>query len=764
MKNKDIFEKLTSEEKISLFDGLNVWQTRPINRLKIKSVWMSDGPHGIRKEIIENGNVSVIKNIVYPTAALVSCSFDENIAYLFGKSIANDAFNNDVNLILGPGLNIKRHPLGGRNFEYFSEDPYLNGVLGYSYVNGAKSENVDCCLKHYALNSQETNRFVYSSDADLHTLYDLYLFPFYLAIKNSDVAAVMSAYNRVNGIYCGENKFLLDDVLRNKFAFKGMVVTDWGALNDPIDSFKNGLNLVMPGNNKYVLDAINKAYRNKCITDYEIDKAIEPTFDFIMKHQDIDKSKFQYNLQENINNAYKIASESIVLAKNEKEILPLNKNEKIGIIGQFAKNIHVQGGGSSKINPIYLEQILNVMDDNKYPYDYADGYDISSQSTNENLINQAIEVAKKSDKIVVFLGLFDDLETEGEDKISMSLPSFMPDLIDKLYEFNKNIVCVIFAGSPVELPFYDKVNAIVLPYLCGCKGSSALVDILYGDVNPSGHLSETWPFDIASTYLGNDFPSKNKYIPYKEGLYVGYRYYDGFNKDVRFCFGHGLTYSKFSYSDFKIDGNQLSFKIENLSKIDGKTLVQLYVKDDVNNFKQLKYFKKIFVSANKSVDVKIMLNDEMFSSYDDEIKFYNVKKGKYKIYLGESIDNIYYSFDYEIKEGSINYKYNINMQIDSKISIDNSKKPNFDMNSSLNDFKSTRMGRFINKIFAKEFNKRFKDDDPNKEMMFNQMMNTPLRGVINYANSKTFDMRLGHLIVDILNGKYLKGIKNYFKK
>lgn len=767
MEKKELFNQLTIDEKISLFDGLNVWQTRPIDRFNIKSTWFSDGPHGIRKEIISDKNIlgfnNVIKSICYPTSALVACSFDENIAFLQGKSIGCDAFNSDVDLILGPGINIKRHPFGGRNFEYFSEDPYLSGIMAKNYVLGAKSENVDCCLKHFCLNSQEANRFIYSSDCDLQTMFDMYLYPFYLAIQDTGVASIMSSYNQINGQYASENEFLLKDVLRDYFNFQGFVVTDWGALNDDFSSYKNGLNIVMPGNNNYIIKDIKKAFKNNLISKEEIDSASYPIFSFIFDHQIHDKSNFKYDLEKQYKNAYDIAKESIVLAKNNNDILPLKDNDKVAFIGDFNNHIHILGGGSSKINSAYTAQICEQLDKNKKQYLFKKGYDIQTKSTNEELILEAVDVAKKVDKVILTLGLYDEDEAEGVDKITNKLPSYMYELFDKIYEVNKNIVVVLLSGSPIYLPFVNKVNGLIIAYLCGDMGAAAIVDILYGNVNPSGRLAESWPYDINDTYLKYNFPCQNKNVIYNEGIYVGYRYYESQNINVMFPFGYGLNYSKLDYSNFVLSDNKISFDIKNLSNRNCKQSIQIYVSDNINNLKQLKYFIKPEIDANSTKHIVIDVLDDFFKQFDLNKHQYLLKSGKYKIFVSISSKEDLYQFDYEIKNGVPLIKYDINLNIVPSKLKDNTIKGSFDMNSNLNNFKSTFLGRQFDKLLLSVFNKQYKRSKEEKENMIKSMFEMPFRGIISWANNKHLSMKNGQVILDILNGKYFKAIKSFFK-
>lgn len=759
---QDLFNQLTIEEKLSLFDGKNSWQTNPIERLNIKSIWMSDGPHGLRKEYLKEDGIGCYgchEAVVFPPACLSSCSFDPELLYLEGLNIAKQANHNQVGLLLGPGLNIKRHPLCGRNFEYFSEDPFLSGMLGLGFCKGVQSQNVGACLKHYACNSQETNRFVYSSEVDMQTLNDLYLKSFALICKSMDVEAVMGCYNRVNGEYGCQNDYLLNKALRKRFNFNGFVVSDWGACFDPVASFKNGLNLQMPGHNLYVRKTILKAYYEHKISEEEINKAILPIFNFIMDHQN-DSINLDYDECDIYSIAKKVALESIVLAKNDDDILPIKKNEKVAVIGQFAKKMHCQGGGSSYISNSKITSCYEAFIKNNDEFVYADGYDIKSESTNEYLLKQAKDVAKNADKVILFAGLFNSQESEGFDRHNMSLSSWFIDLIDEIYEVNQNIVIVLQVGAPVELPFINKIKGVLIPYLCGSMGGEALRDIIYGFSSPCGHLAETWPKSLNDTYLKSNYPDVHKSVLYNEGMYVGYRYYQSQNINPLFCFGHGLSYSKFKYHNFKFLENKITFTIENVSDMGGKCLIQLYVDDHQNPFKQLKGFKKVYVSPHQKIDVEMDIVDEMFTYYSDVKDDYVIKTGNYTICLATSSQDIIFEYNIDIV-GEENIKpYPFELNIKPTPIKDNSIKGNFDLNTTLKEVRSCYLGRILYKKICQILKKSFLDkDDETLNFMLLSLNDLPMRGLVTFGSEQgmTIDFVLG--LIDCLNGHYLKGIK-----
>jgi len=653
---KKIISEMTLEEKASLCSGKNFWETQEVERLGVPSIMMTDGPHGLRK--ITGGPSSAsrisIPSTCYPTAVLTASSFDRDLLSEMGQAIGEEAVSEGVSVVLGPGVNIKRSPLCGRNFEYFSEDPYLSGEMAVSFINGVQSKGVGTSLKHFAANEQETRRWSSDSQIDERTLREIYFAPFKKAVEEARPATVMCSYNKLNGEYASENHRLLTEILRDEWGFDGLVVSDWGAVNDRVKGLAAGLELEMPGvaepsNDTYIVEAV----RNGTLPMETLDLAVERILKLIAR-TGCKKTKKAYDKDKHNKLAYKIAAESMVLLKNDNGLLPLNVDANIAFIGEFAEKPRFQGAGSSQVNPTSVTSVLETA--KKYAdVSYCRGYVINDcDEPNVALQAGAVEVAKTVDLCVLFVGLPPVFESEGYDRTHMKLPNGQTELIEAVCAVNKNVVIVMHNGSPVEMPWIDNVSGVLEAYLGGQASGGAISDILFGIVNPSGKLAESFPKKLGHNPSHLYYFGERDVTEYREGIFVGYRYYDTKELDVLFPFGHGLSYTTFKYSDLKLskesmdDGETLKVSVDvtNVGDVTGKEVVQLYVgardKDDriIRASKELKEFAKVMLKPREKKTVTFKLDKSAFAYYNTDINDWHVLTGVYKIMIGSSSRNI----------------------------------------------------------------------------------------------------------------------------
>lgn len=654
MKHRELIEQLTLEEKAALCSGKDFWHLNGVERLGLGSIMVSDGPHGLRKHNDKKSKTDLMDSvpaICFPTASATACSWDEDLLFEMGQALGDECRAEKISVLLGPGLNVKRSPLCGRNFEYFSEDPLLAGKMAAAMVKGIQSKGVGACVKHFAANNQETRRMTIDTAADERTLREIYLTGFETVVKEAKPWCVMNAYNKLNGKYCAENKWLLNDVLREEWGFDGVIMTDWGAENEIADGINAGQNLEMPGSNGLGAAKLVKAVKCGELDEKLLDERVDELIELIIKSQET-LGNYEYSKEQHHSLVRKIAENSMVLLKNEDGILPLSKSEKVAIIGEFAKAPRYQGAGSSQINASFIDNAFDVMLQQGLPFVYARGYDKTKDVTDLALLDEAVKCAKACKKAIVFIGLTDEFESEGFDRIHMSIPKCHIDLVKAVSRANPNTVVVLAGGSPVEMPWACCAKAILNAYLGGQASGSAAVDLLYGDVNPSGKLAETVPVSLASNPSFNYFPGSLKSVEYREALYVGYRYYDKTGKDVLFPFGHGLSYTEFEYSDLKLskkavkdtDTVKVSFKVKNIGKRDGAETAQLYVADIHSTafrpVKELKGFKKVFLKAGEEKTVELELSKRAFAYYNVNIHDWHVESGDFNISVGASSRDI----------------------------------------------------------------------------------------------------------------------------
>jgi len=665
MKYKGLIEKMTLEEKANFMSGKDFWTTESLDRLGIPSIFLSDGPHGIRKQKDSPDHAGLNESIpatCYPTAATVANSWDLELAEELGKHLGKEARAQNVNVLLGPGTNIKRNPLCGRNFEYFSEDPLLAGKFSAAYIRGIQSNGVSACLKHFAANNQEFRRMVVESVIDERALREIYLKPFEIGIKESDLRCLMSSYNRLNGDYTNENIHLMKDILRDEWNYQGVVVTDWGGSNDRVKGLLAGNSLEMPSTsgetNVQIVEAIKSGEIKESVLDENLDRLLTLVFDT----SEINSLNENFDVDEHHAFAEKVALESIVLLKNENNILPINNNPKVAVIGDFAKKPRYQGAGSSIVNPTKVDDTISVIEQFDLKYiGYEPGFERYGK-LNNRLIDKAINLARQSDVILLYLALDEYSEAEGIDRTHMSLPENQLVLLDKLVKLNKKIVVVLSCGSAIEMPWSNQVDAILHTSLSGQAGAKAALKILTGIENPSGKLSETYAINYSDYPSSPYFPGKEETSEYRESIFVGYRYFDTNNTKVLYPFGYGLSYTKFTYSDLVVKDNQISFKLKNIGDVKGKEVTQIYIRaldsKVYRPFKELKSFVKVELQPQETKTINVELEDDAFKIFDDESKSWVLEDLDYEIMIGSS------SLDIQLKSNLHKNGITLNPKLD----------------------------------------------------------------------------------------------------
>ncbi|NCB44057.1 MAG: glycosyl hydrolase [Clostridia bacterium] len=648
-----IISQMTLEEKAGLCSGRNFWFTKDIERLGVQGVMLSDGPHGLRKQATGGDHLGVsgsVEAICFPTASAIAASFDRDLIMEMGEALGDECQAEEVSILLGPGVNIKRSPICGRNFEFLSEDPYLSTEMATGYVNGVQSKNIGTSLKHFLANNQEHRRMSSSSDIDERTLREIYLATFEGVVVNAKPWTVMCSYNKVNGVFASENPIYLTDVLRDEWGFDGYVVSDWGAVSDRVEALKAGLEIEMPSSRRMNDERIVAAVKNGTLDEKVLDRAVERILTVHDRYLKNRKSGAVYDKEEHHRLSGKIVSECMVLLKND-GILPLKKDDDIAFIGAFAEKPRFQGGGSSHINCFKITSALEAMKGAKN-ITYAKGYNVEEDKVDEALMKEAVRVAKNAKVAVIFAGLPDIFESEGYDRSHMSIPNCQNKLISEVAAVQPNTVVVLHNGSPVEMPWVNDVKGILELYLGGQNVGSATVDVLFGDVNPSGKLAETFPLRLEDnpSYLFY-FGEKDR-VEYREGIFVGYRYYDKKKLDVLFPFGHGLSYTTFDYSNLKVsadtikDTDVLTVKVDvtNTGDVAGKEVVQLYVGDRestvIRPIKELKGFEKVTLNPGETKTVSFELGKRAFAYYNTEIKDWHVETGEFDILIGKSSRDI----------------------------------------------------------------------------------------------------------------------------
>lgn len=653
MKYSDIISKMTLEQKAAFVSGFNYWYLQSAPELGLPQIMMTDGPNGLRKQNTEKrpdgiGLGNSVPSTCFPPAATSSCSWDRELLRLEGEAIAEECLAEKVSVILGPGTNIKRSPVCGRNFEYFSEDPYLAGVCSTAFTNGVQSKGVGVSLKHYACNSQEAFRMIIDEIIDERAIRELYLPAFEMCVKEAKPWTVMNSYNKINGVYSSQNEWLQEKVLRSEWGFDGLIVTDWGASVDRVTGLKCGTDLEMPSSGTLNTKKIISAVKNGTLDEKVLDKAVGNVIELIEKSKPALKKSYKYDKNKHHNIAKKIAEGSMVLLKNEDSILPLKKGRKIAVIGEMAKSPRFQGAGTSVINPTMLDNAYDELVKFGADVVYSQGYDKSKDEIDDKMINDAVDSAKKADVVLIFAGLTEGFEAEGYDRKNIEMPNCQNYLISEIVKANPNTVVVLAGGSVIHMPWIHEVKALLNSGLGGQAGGSAVADILMGKINPSGKLSETYPLEFSDNPTYGNYPGGPVTSEHRESVYIGYRYYDTAEKDVLFPFGFGLSYTTFEYSDMKLSSDRIkdadtvtvSFKIKNTGKVDGAEIAQIYVADKESTIfrpvKELRAFEKVFLKAGEEKEISVELSKRAFAFWNININDWMVETGEFDILIGAS--------------------------------------------------------------------------------------------------------------------------------
>ena len=769
-----ILQQMTLEDKIALCSGENFWETKKYEQYGIPSLFMCDGPHGLRKQEDVADMLGVNesrKATCFPAEVTTAGSWDPELLTKIGAAIGQEAKEQGVGLVLGPGANLKRNPLCGRNFEYFSEGPYLAGKLAAGFIRGAEAQGISTSLKHFAVNSQEKSRFTSDSVLDERTLRELYLTAFEIAVKEGKPSTVMCAYPKLNGVHCSDNKRLLTDILRTEWGFDGMVVTDWGAMNDRIEGFRAGCDLNMPGGSDYMEKEVLQAVKNGTLPVNCIDNSARRVLKLVFRAAETLKATAPCDYEAHHALAKRAAAEGAVLLKNEGGILPLQQGAKIAVIGTMAKRMRYQGAGSSHINPTNLSQPLDFLPDAIY----APGCDDRGDTT-DSLLDEARAAAEQAEVAVIFAGLPDRYESEGFDRDDMKMPAGHLRMIEAVVSANPNTVVVLLCGSAVECPWADEVKAVLYMGLPGQAGGEAIAELLYGRVNPSGKLAESWPF----TY--EDVPSSEVYgktadALYQEGVYVGYRYYDRAGAPVRWPFGYGLSYTEFDYSSLTVNGDTVSVAVKNAGSFAGAEVVQLYIgapQDGLHRpLRELKGFQKVFLQPGESWTVTFTLTDRSFAVWQDG---WNIPAGTYAVCIGGLRAEIEKNFDvlpvpawqggswYERCSGKPNYA-DWEATLERKYTPPVLKKGSFTMDNTVMEMKEHSlimkiMFRAVEATIAKGFGGKKDYENPEFRMLMNSSAGSPLRSMMISGG-----MKGGVLpgMLEMANGHFFRGIRKMIK-
>jgi len=785
---KNILQKLTLAEKASLCAGSDSWHTRGIKRLDIPTIMMADGPHGLRKEL-SKGNGDILRDsypaTCFPTASALASTWNRELISKVAQAIAEECLAEGVSVVLGPGTNIKRSPLCGRNFEYFSEDPYQMGEMATAYIQGVQQMGVGASLKHFAANNQEYRRMLIDTVVDERALREIYMAGFETAVKNGKPWTVMAAYNRLNGMYCTENAWLLETVLRKEWGFEGIVISDWGAVNDRVVGITAGMDLEMPGIENGNKDRIISAVQSGELLEKDLDNVVRRLLRFVDRCSMNLQDDFRCDLEAHHRLAMKTATEGAVLLKNEGDLLPLSKTATVGLIGQFAKIPRYQGSGSSLINPSRMDTLYDAM--REYAgidkVIFAKGYSLDEKGDSDALLAEAIDVARKTNVVVVCAGLTDMDEVESVDRQHLRLADAHDQLIEAIAEANPQTIVLLSNGSPVEMPWIDKVPAVLEGYLGGQAGASAHCQLIYGEENPSGKLAESFPISLQDTPAHAYFPGGPKTVEYRESLFVGYRFYDTVETEVLFPFGHGLSYTRFVYKNLVViheKGNLVNvcFDIENVGDRAGKEIAQVYVhapREGVARPEQeLKGFVKVALDAGETQTVNLALGKRAFAYYSVKKHDWQVQKGKYEIRVGASSRDIrltsHVQFDGENPETlTPSEKFYRHFPADADVpqavfeGLLGRALPNngpisrpYDLNTSIMDMQRSLVGRFLKRIIRRQINAMMGEEihGPTRLMIEQMALESPLRVLVMFSGGALSRRMLNRLLM-LANGRML---------
>ena len=784
MKHSDIISQLTLEEKCYLLSGKDFWQTRSVKAKGVPNMTLSDGPHGIRKQEGEGDQLGLNGSVpatCFPTAATMANSWDPALGEELGRYLGEEAASQDVCVLLGPGLNIKRSPLCGRNFEYFSEDPYLAGKMAAGYIRGIQANGISACPKHFAANNTELRRMASDSVVDERTLREIYLTGFEIAVKEGGAKSIMSSYNRINGVYANENEHLLQEILRDEWGFDGFVVSDWGASNDHVEGVRAGANLEMPSTGGDSDEELIRAVRDGKIREEMVDQRVDELLDVMLRTREaVDPRKGKsFDVDAHHAMAQKASEQSIVLLKNEDGILPLKKGSRVAVIGEFAQKARYQGAGSSVVNCTKLDHAMDVI--GNFELDvigFEAGYPRTGKG-NPAMQAAAAELAGKADYVLLYIGLDEISESEGLDRDHMRLPQSQVDVLNAVAAVNPNVIAVVAAGSSIEMPWLDKCKAMVHGYLCGQAGASAVLKVILGEVNPSGKLSESYPVSYEDIPSAPYFPAKERNVEYREGLYVGYRYFETAKVPVLFPFGYGLSYTTFAYSDLAVSNKEAVFTVTNTGKVDGAEVAQLYVSAKNPSVyrptKELKGFAKVFLKAGESKSVTIPLDDKAFRYFNVKTNRFEIDGGTYDILIGASVADIRLSgtvtvagtdapVPYDMEKLQAYASGNIRNVSDDEFAAllghsipDGSWSGTLQMNDAICQMYYAKSGlaRLVYRILTNMLNKSIEKGEPDLNITF--IYNMPFRAIGKMAGGMC-SQAMCESIVTIVNGHFFKGI------
>lgn len=648
----EVLQSLTLEEKASLLQGASFWFTQELPEKGVPAIMLTDGPHGLRKQTGETDHLGIHKSVpatCFPSAAAMACSWDTSLMQEVGAALGEECLEAGVSVLLGPGVNIKRSPLCGRNFEYFSEDPYLSSEMAKHHILGVQSKGIGTSIKHFAVNSQETCRMRVDCEIDERTLREIYLASFESAVREAQPWTVMAAYNRVNGEFCCENKHLLGDILRGEWGYRGVVVSDWGATNDQVKGILAGFDLRMPRSGAAATQKIVRAVEEGRLSEKALDEAVSRVLTLVKEGSEHRVAGYACDKRAHHALAVRAAEACAVLLKNDGGVLPLKEHEKIAFIGGFAKNMRCQGGGSSHVNMTVRENVLDVLA-REYPgraFPFARGYRIKQDIPDETYLSEALRIAEDADMIVLFLGLPDRIESEGFDRTDLHLPVNQIALLEELHKLGKPIAAVLMAGAPVEMPWIGKTDALLDLYTAGQGAAEACVHLLFGKCSPSGKLAETFPVSLGDTPCALTYPQQER-ATYEEGVFVGYRYYDKKGMAVAFPFGHGLTYTTWSYENLRLSKSDITdmdtidveIDVVNTGMAAAKEVVQLYVRNAKSGVprpvKELKGFSKVACAPGERATAHFTLTKRSFAYYEPRISDWYAPSGEYEILIGAS--------------------------------------------------------------------------------------------------------------------------------
>lgn len=748
---KQLITQMTLEEKAKFCSGADFWHVEGLERLGIPSVMVTDGPCGLRKQAGETDHLGLnasVKAISYPTGSCVACSFDRGLLREAGEYLGDECQAEDVAVLLGPAVNIKRSPLCGRNFEYFSEDPYLAGELSAAYISGVQSKNVGTSLKHFAANSQEHRRMTSSSQVDERTLREIYLPAFEKSVKQAKPWTVMCSYNRLNGEYASESHRLLTEILRDEWGFEGAVMSDWGAVNDRVKGVPAGMDLEMPGPGNGNTEKLIAAVKAGEMKESDLDAAVERILAFVFKYIENRKPDTKFDYEGHHKKARQMAAESMVLLKND-GILPLKKEDKVAFIGKFASEPRFQGGGSSHVNSYKVSGSVEAA--KEYGVTYAQGYDTKTQEPDDELISQAVKTAREAPAAVVFIGITDAMESEGFDRADMKIPACQEKLLREVVKAQPNTVVVVECGSAIEMPWIDEVRGVLYAYLGGESVGPAVVDLLYGRANPCGKLAETFPLRLEDNPSYLYYLGEGDRTEYREGIFVGYRYYDKKDTPVLFPFGHGLSYTQYEYSDLTLDKTSMkdtdtltvTVKVKNVGDRAGKEIVQLYVSDDqstaIRPVKELKGFDKVELAPGQEKTVAFTLDKRAFAYYNVDINDWHVETGSFTVMIGRSSRDI---------------------QLCAKVEVESTQqiKRTYSFNSTIGDIMADPKGAQMMGQMMQAMNpmQEAEESDANPmgaEAMQAMMQYMPLRGIIMFAGGAPEVAAGLQQLIDALNAQ-----------